>query len=141
MLYYFGRTICIPSNDFFARKDLPLVFGNLPVFDIDVGINDSQWSERDPNAPLDELGKAGILAPNFELTGKVMNIDFIDEPDLEFGGGGHHIDVRFGIMQHGPLDRGAPTSPAQLRVGNSRHRRNDRRSSEVVRENALRYSC
>lgn len=46
-----------------------------------------------------------------------MNIDFIDEPDLEFGGGGHHIDVRFGIMQHGPLDRGMSTAPAQLRVG------------------------
>ena len=107
-----------PSNDFFSRKDLPLVFGNLPVFDIDVGINDSQWSERDPNAPLDEpAGKARILSPNVELTEKVMNIDFIDEPDLEFGGGGHHVDVRFGIMQHGPLDRGAPTSPAQLRVG------------------------
>jgi hypothetical protein len=46
-----------------------------------------------------------------------MNIDFIDEPDLEFGGGGHHIDVRFGLMQHGPLDRGMSTAPAQLRVG------------------------
>lgn len=46
-----------------------------------------------------------------------MNIDFIDEPDLEFGGGGHHVDVRFGIMQHGPLDRGASTAPSQLRVG------------------------
>lgn len=46
-----------------------------------------------------------------------MNSDFIDEPDLEFGGGGRHIDVRFGIMQHGPLDRGTSTAPAQLRLG------------------------
>lgn len=46
-----------------------------------------------------------------------MNIDFINEPSLEFGGGGHHIDVRFGIMEYGPLDRGTPTAPAQLRVG------------------------
>jgi hypothetical protein len=46
-----------------------------------------------------------------------MNIDFIDEPDLEFGSGGRHIDVRFGIMQHGPVDRGSSTAPAQLRVG------------------------
>jgi hypothetical protein len=46
-----------------------------------------------------------------------MNIDFLDEPNLEFGSGGHHIDVRFGIMQHGPLDRGSSTAPAQLRVG------------------------
>ena len=46
-----------------------------------------------------------------------MNVNFIDEPDLEFGGGGHHIDVRFGLMQHGPVDRGTSTAPAQLRVG------------------------
>lgn len=46
-----------------------------------------------------------------------MNIDFIDEPDLEFGGGGRHVDVRFGIMQHGPVDRGSSTAPAQVRVG------------------------
>lgn len=46
-----------------------------------------------------------------------MKIDFIDESDLEFGGRGHHIDVRFGIMQHGPLDRGTSTAPAQLRLG------------------------
>jgi len=43
-----------PNNDFFSRKNLPLVFGNLPVFDLDVGINDSQWSKRDPNSPPDE---------------------------------------------------------------------------------------
>ena len=46
-----------------------------------------------------------------------MNIDFIEEPDLEFGNGGRHIDVRFGIMQHGPVDRGRSTAPVQLRVG------------------------
>lgn len=46
-----------------------------------------------------------------------MKIDFLDEPELEFGDGGTHIDVRFGIMQHGPLDRGASTAPSQLRVG------------------------
>jgi len=46
-----------------------------------------------------------------------MKIDFLVEPELEFGNSGHHIDVRFGIMQHGPLDRGLSTAPSQLKVG------------------------
>ena len=34
-------------------------------------------------------------------------IEFIDEVDveLEFGGGNRHIDIRFGILNHGTLDR------------------------------------
>lgn len=43
-----------PKDDFFAKKDLPLVFGDLPVFGINVGINDGQWRKRDPNPPPDE---------------------------------------------------------------------------------------
>lgn len=43
-----------PQSDFFAKKDLALVFGNLASFELDVGINDEQWSERDPNAPRDD---------------------------------------------------------------------------------------
>jgi hypothetical protein len=46
-----------------------------------------------------------------------MKIDFIQEPELEFGGSGRHIDIRFGLMNYGPLDRGLPTSPEQIRVG------------------------
>src|SRR6266545_4522872 len=46
-----------------------------------------------------------------------MKTELLAEPELEFGNGGSHIDVRFGIMQHGPLDRGIPTAPSQLRVG------------------------
>jgi Domain of unknown function (DUF4365) len=42
------------KDDFFAKKDLPLVFGKLPVFDLDVGINDGQWRKRDPNPPRDK---------------------------------------------------------------------------------------
>src|SRR5258708_13985510 len=46
-----------------------------------------------------------------------MNITFLDEPTLEFGGSGRHIDIRFGIMGHGPLDRLRGTAPRGIRVG------------------------
>ena len=32
-----------------------------------------------------------------------MNLTFLEEPELEFGAG-RHIDIRFGIMNYGPLD-------------------------------------
>ena len=46
-----------------------------------------------------------------------MKTLFVNEPDLEFGGGGRHIDIRFGIMEHGPLDRARGTAPRRIRVG------------------------
>ncbi len=46
-----------------------------------------------------------------------MKIEFLPEPELEFGDGGTHIDVRFGIMQHGPLDRGTAVAPRDVKVG------------------------
>lgn len=46
-----------------------------------------------------------------------MNVTFLDEPALEFGAGGRHIDIRFGIMCHGPLDRTRGTAPRRIRVG------------------------
>jgi len=46
-----------------------------------------------------------------------VKLDFLEEPELEFGGGGTHIDVRFGIMRHGPLDRGTSVAPSQIKVG------------------------
>lgn len=45
-----------------------------------------------------------------------MDVEFFDEPELEFLGG-THIDIRFGIMQYGLLDRGTDLSPNQIRVG------------------------
>ncbi len=45
-----------------------------------------------------------------------MKIDFLDEPELEFGQGAH-IDIRFGIMDYGPLDVGADLAPREIRVG------------------------
>jgi len=46
-----------------------------------------------------------------------MNLRSLIEPELEFGGGGTHVDVRFGLMASGPLDRGTPLAPSVLRVG------------------------
>src|SRR5688500_4232728 len=41
----------------------------------------------------------------------------IEEPELEFGNGGRHIDPRFGIMNNGPLDAGTDSAPDRIRVG------------------------
>src|SRR5205809_113958 len=46
-----------------------------------------------------------------------MKLHFIDEPELEFAGGGRHVDIRHGLTEHGPLDRGLPTAPQTVRVG------------------------
>lgn len=45
-----------------------------------------------------------------------MNIAFIEEPELEFGAG-RHIDIRFGIMNYGPLDSDLPLAPKQINLG------------------------
>ncbi len=45
-----------------------------------------------------------------------MNVDFIHEPELEFGTG-RHIDVRFGLMNYGPLDINDSLAPKEIRVG------------------------
>src|SRR5579862_2643315 len=46
-----------------------------------------------------------------------MRADVIDEPELEFGGRGRHIDPRFGIGNYGPADLGTPGAPQAIRVG------------------------
>ena len=46
-----------------------------------------------------------------------MKLHFIDEPELEFGDAGRHIDIRHGLTEHGPLDRGLPSAPQCVRVG------------------------
>ena len=35
-----------------------------------------------------------------------MKLTFFEEPELEFGGGGTHVDMRYGLAQYGPLDIG-----------------------------------
>ena len=46
-----------------------------------------------------------------------MKLSFFHEPELEFGNGGTHVDIRYGIMRHGPLDLNDASAPCQLRVG------------------------
>src|SRR5689334_10990256 len=45
-----------------------------------------------------------------------MNLFFLEEAELQFGGG-RHIDIRFGIMNYGPLDFDLPLSPKQINLG------------------------
>jgi hypothetical protein len=45
-----------------------------------------------------------------------VKIDFIAEPELEFGTG-RHVDIRFGIMNYGPLDADTDLAPRRIRVG------------------------
>lgn len=46
-----------------------------------------------------------------------MKLSFLQEPELEFGNGGTHVDIRYGVMRHGPLDLCDPSAPTQLRIG------------------------
>lgn len=45
-----------------------------------------------------------------------MKIDFIHEPELEFGTD-KHIDIRFGLMNYGPLDFTSDLAPKQINLG------------------------
>jgi hypothetical protein len=46
-----------------------------------------------------------------------VKVSFFHEPELEFGKGGTHVDIRHGILRHGPLDLGDAAAPSRLRVG------------------------
>lgn len=46
-----------------------------------------------------------------------MNFGFLQEPELEFGEGGRHIDIRFGLSRYGPLDLASDNRPQQIRLG------------------------
>lgn len=46
-----------------------------------------------------------------------MNGEVLAEPELEFGGGGHHIDIRFGLNGYGPFDRWTDERPQQISLG------------------------
>ena len=46
-----------------------------------------------------------------------MKAHFLPEPELEFGAGGRHIDIRFGLMQYGPLDVTSELAPRRIPVG------------------------
>jgi hypothetical protein len=46
-----------------------------------------------------------------------MKATVLPEPELEFGGGARHIDMRFGLLHYGPLDRGEAQAPQGVRLG------------------------
>ncbi|KPK90276.1 hypothetical protein AMJ80_08630 [bacterium SM23_31] len=45
-----------------------------------------------------------------------MKISFLHEPELEFGTG-RHIDIRFGLINYGPLDFDSPSAPKNINLG------------------------
>lgn len=45
-----------------------------------------------------------------------MSIEFLPEPELEFGES-RHIDIKFGLMNYGPLNYAHPLAPKQIRLG------------------------
>jgi hypothetical protein len=46
-----------------------------------------------------------------------VKLSFLHEPELEFGNGGTHVDIRYGLTRYGPLDLGETSAPTQLKVG------------------------
>lgn len=46
-----------------------------------------------------------------------MIAELLNEPELEFGGGFRHIDIRFGIMSYGPLDVTSDLAPKRIKIG------------------------
>jgi hypothetical protein len=45
-----------------------------------------------------------------------MNVRHLQEPELEFGTG-RHVDIRFGLMNYGPLDFESTLAPKQIKLG------------------------
>jgi hypothetical protein len=45
-----------------------------------------------------------------------LKVECLEEPELEFGAG-RHIDIRFGLMHHGPLDLESAVAPRRINVG------------------------
>lgn len=46
-----------------------------------------------------------------------MKVSKLLEPELEFGGGMRHVDIRYGLMDNGPFDAGKESAPGRIRVG------------------------
>jgi hypothetical protein len=47
----------------------------------------------------------------------MIEVSNIGEPKLEFGGGGRHLDIRFGLMDYGPFDAAHAEAPRRIRIG------------------------
>jgi hypothetical protein len=48
---------------------------------------------------------------------ETVNLDFLPEPELEFGQKARHIDIRFGLSLYGPHDLDRANRPQEIRVG------------------------
>lgn len=46
----------------------------------------------------------------------MIQVDILREPELEFRSG-RHVDIRFGIRNHGPFDRGTSSTNGTIRLG------------------------
>jgi hypothetical protein len=46
-----------------------------------------------------------------------MKINILPEPELEFGYGYRHPDIKFGLMNYGPLDIDTPLAPQEIKLG------------------------
>lgn len=46
-----------------------------------------------------------------------MNVQLLEEPELEFGHAGRHVDIRFGIKTHGPVSLTDPHAPKEIKLG------------------------
>ncbi|MBC24702.1 MAG: hypothetical protein CMJ32_12415 [Phycisphaerae bacterium] len=46
-----------------------------------------------------------------------MKLSHLPEPELEFGEGHRHIDIRHGLIDFGPFDHGMTGAPTSVRVG------------------------
>jgi hypothetical protein len=47
----------------------------------------------------------------------MIEVCHIGEPELEFGGGGRHLDIRSGLMDYGPFDLTHSEAPRRIRIG------------------------
>jgi hypothetical protein len=54
--------------------------------------------------------------PYLAAWSRKMEIDFFEEPELEFGLG-KHIDIRFGLMHYSPVDYDSLLAPKQIKIG------------------------
>lgn len=46
-----------------------------------------------------------------------MKATVFEEPEVEFAAGARHVDPRFGVADHGPVDLGTPGAPRDIRIG------------------------
>ncbi|GHE04182.1 hypothetical protein GCM10008024_30350 [Allgaiera indica] len=47
----------------------------------------------------------------------MMKLSHLQEPELEFGLGQRHVDIRYGLMDNGPFDTGQVGAPSNVRLG------------------------